>query len=76
MIVSVNPDAFANKGCIEIQISQKKTEETANFTSVSSVAFCSILIQRVTHRGNELFVIERLHEKCDRANGHGRGARR
>ena len=35
----------------------------------------SALAERITDRGEELFVIERLHEKSDRANGHGRGAR-
>jgi hypothetical protein len=32
------------------------------------------LIQRVTHRGDEFFVVERFHEKCNRANGHCGGA--
>jgi hypothetical protein len=32
-------------------------------------------IQRITHGGDEFFVVERLHEKRDWANGHGRGAR-
>ena len=36
--------------------------------------FCSGPVQRITYRGNELFVVERLHEKCDRPDGHRGGA--
>src|SRR6266480_3502412 len=43
--------------------------------SVISVISCLSLIQRFTHRGDKFFVIERFHEKRDRANGHGGGAR-
>src|SRR5712671_7370130 len=32
-------------------------------------------MQRVTDGGDEFFIVERLHEKCDRTDGHGRGAR-
>ena len=39
-------------------------------------AFPLVLIQRVTHRGDEFFVVERFHEECYRADGHGCGARR
>src|SRR6266404_1839867 len=41
--------------------------------SVISVISCLSLIQRFTHRGDESFVVERFHEKCDRTNGHGGG---
>jgi hypothetical protein len=33
------------------------------------------LTERITHRRKECFVIKRLHEKGDRANGHGGSAR-
>ena|SRR5882757_3206833 len=33
-------------------------------------------MQRITHGGDELFVVERLHEKCDGPDGHCGGARR
>jgi hypothetical protein len=33
------------------------------------------LRERVTHRSDEFFVVERFHEKCNRANGHGGRAR-
>ena len=32
-------------------------------------------MQRITHGGDEFFVVERLHEKCDRADGHCGGTR-
>src|SRR6266576_7325487 len=32
-------------------------------------------MQRVTDGGDEFFVVERLHEKCDRTDGHCGGAR-
>jgi hypothetical protein len=35
----------------------------------------SALAERITDGRNELFIIERLHEKCDWADGHGGGAR-
>jgi hypothetical protein len=37
--------------------------------------FFSGPIQHITHCGDEFVVIERLHEKCDWADGHGGGAR-
>ena len=37
--------------------------------------FCSGPVQCVAHSREEFFVIERLHKKCDRANGHGGGPR-
>ena len=51
-----------------------KQESTSQFrTNLSPPP--SALAKRITDGGNELIVIERLHEKCDWANGHGRGAR-
>src|SRR5262249_18986383 len=45
-----------------------------SFPLLSSVeCFCSRPVQCVPHSGEEFFVIKRLHEKCDRANGHGSG---
>ena len=32
-------------------------------------------IQRITHGGDEFFVVERFHEKCDGPDGHSCGAR-
>ena len=39
MMVSINPDAFSNKGCIEEEITEE-TETFAKFISVNSVSSC------------------------------------